>query len=196
MPQIENTMYNYCIEAVIDGYFFEPIAGQINVIKDADLYIKDIKNKTFKSNVVKTDPKKIKTTPKIEKKPDVEESIKINPISDIIKKIKDNSIDEIVAPIKLSENDIKISKILKEENKSKSPDKIVTKIVTKLLREDAQMYKKQIGKKIIESSKEQIVEKKVLSVIDKKVAAILKEEKNIQIPKKDIKSTSVKFRKA
>jgi len=103
MPQIENTLYNYSIEVVIDGYYFEPTSGQINVIKSADLYVKDIKNKTFK--------------------PEVEESIKPNEINTIIKKIKAN-------PVKEKSTNIIAAKILKEVNLPKKKSAIKFKKIT------------------------------------------------------------------
>jgi hypothetical protein len=65
MPQIENTMYDFYIYMVIDGYYFEPYSGSINVIKSNEIFVKNISNKTFKPSekIVKAElPKEEKTT--------------------------------------------------------------------------------------------------------------------------------------
>lgn len=46
MPQLERTMYPFSIEFIADGYFFEPMVGQVNVVGTADIYITTPKNPT------------------------------------------------------------------------------------------------------------------------------------------------------
>lgn len=49
IPHLEKTAYNYYIEAVVDGYYFIPTRGVINVVGNYQLYSTEVKNKTLSS---------------------------------------------------------------------------------------------------------------------------------------------------
>jgi len=38
MPTLERTTYNYCINAVTDGYYFEPLKGKVNVVGPQEVF--------------------------------------------------------------------------------------------------------------------------------------------------------------
>lgn len=100
MPQIENTMYDFFIYMTIDGYYFEPYTGTLNVMKSNDVYVKDISNKTFEPNEKKDIPNKdINETQNIEKKELLTDKL-IKKESSITKKImNDTTADQIIKNI-------------------------------------------------------------------------------------------------
>jgi len=90
MPQIENTLYDFYIYMVVDGYYFQPYNGTINVIKSSEVYVKDISNKTFKPTEKKSEKKeyeivKPKGKPADTVKP---EEIKKKPVEETKKVVK------------------------------------------------------------------------------------------------------------
>lgn len=140
MPQIENTMYDFYIYMVVDGYYFQPYDGTINVVKSSEVYVKDISNKTFKPTDEKSkkekfedtlkaaissvDKKQEKTTEeskkvekKVEKKP-VEESKKVEKKPVIETKFDKNSITAMTNRI-LKESAPKTEAELLKEQKIK-----------------------------------------------------------------------------
>lgn len=54
IPMLEKTAYNWCIEVMVDGYFFEGAKGMLNVIGAPDVYIK---KKSDKPAAKKPEPK-------------------------------------------------------------------------------------------------------------------------------------------
>lgn len=62
MKQIDNTLYNFYIYMVIDGYYFEPYNGTIDVVKSNEIFVKDVSNKTFNPTTKSTKAKKTKYT--------------------------------------------------------------------------------------------------------------------------------------
>ncbi len=61
LPQLEKTLYPFKIEAVIDGYHFTPMTGQVNVAGAFDVYVSDAKNTTV------APPKKVTKKPATKK---------------------------------------------------------------------------------------------------------------------------------
>jgi hypothetical protein len=56
---IEETSYKFFIEVIVDGYYFKPHTGNINVTKSHDVYITKPKNTTLQPDEVKVvEPKK------------------------------------------------------------------------------------------------------------------------------------------
>ncbi len=61
LPQLEKTLYPFRIEAVIDGYHFIPMEGQINVSGSFEVYASNTKNTTVappKKTAVKAEKQK------------------------------------------------------------------------------------------------------------------------------------------
>ena len=66
MEHLDATLYKFHINVLTSGYYFRPFEGTLNVVKSAELYVKNIENKTAKSTV---EPKNSTTEkPKEEKK--------------------------------------------------------------------------------------------------------------------------------
>jgi len=61
MVQLERTMYPFCIEVVCEGYFFEPMKGQVNVVGSADIYASTPTN----TAIVPPKPKNIVPAPTV-----------------------------------------------------------------------------------------------------------------------------------
>lgn len=126
MPQIEDTMYNFYIYMVVDGYYFEPYNGTINVVKSNEIYVKDISNKTFKSTEKKN------TEKKKYKKPVEESKFSKNSISAITNRILKESSPKTEAEIS---KDQKIKDILAESNIPTKLDKTTLKFKKGKIRE-------------------------------------------------------------
>lgn len=128
MPQIKDTLYNFYIYMVVDGYYFEPYSGTLNVMKSNDVYVKDISNKTFEPTKQKSEDKPkeepIISSGKIKKEYYTPKKVehKTSSITELAKSIfdKDKPLSE---EAKLKE--LKVKEILGESN-------IVTKNKSKI----------------------------------------------------------------
>lgn len=61
---IEETSYQFFIEVIVDGYYFKPHTGSINVTKSHDVYITKPKNTTLEPEDIKVVEPKKETTKK------------------------------------------------------------------------------------------------------------------------------------
>jgi hypothetical protein len=57
LPHLEKETYPFKIEAIVDGYYFIPVKGTINVVGSAEVYISKPENLTFKSPTTQEKPK-------------------------------------------------------------------------------------------------------------------------------------------
>lgn len=68
LPMLERTSYNYCIEVVIDGYYFEGAKGLFNVVGTPEIYVHNVEFTTDKrpekrevDDIFKQQPKPVYT---------------------------------------------------------------------------------------------------------------------------------------
>jgi len=118
LPQLEKTLYPFRIEAVIDGYHFTPMEGQVNVSGSFDVYASDAKNTTVappSKKVAKTSVSKEVE----EKKPDAD-------IAGLAKKVLGK----------------------KEEKKSVPKKKVAKKVPTKQVLKKKVAMKKEVTEKV------------------------------------------------
>jgi hypothetical protein len=102
---LEKTAYNFKIEVIADGYYFQPMDGVINVVGSAELY--------------STVPKNITIEPKNKKEDKKDKKTKVTKENTYIKKTKnrEKSIEQLADEI-LNENTITKKPIIKEKEKS------------------------------------------------------------------------------
>jgi len=81
LAHLEKTLYPFHIEVVVDGYYFVPMKGQINIVGSFDVYTTEPKNKTIAppKKEEKEEPKKVvkKEVKKEEPKKRTKESVSV-----------------------------------------------------------------------------------------------------------------------
>ena len=153
MDSLETTLYKFHIDVITSGYHFMPFEGTLNVIKSAELYVKNIENKSVKSTA--TEKPKDSTTEK--PKTEVQKTAKkIAPKSKLPSVIK-SEIDKIT-----TDKPIEVKKEEEETTQKKAPE--------------LKLMKSEINK-IADDKKSKISapKKKVKSEIDKIASEIVKD---------------------
>lgn len=112
MKHLDATLYKFHINVLTNGYYFKPFEGTLNVVKSAEIYVKNVENKAAKSTLEpknsttekpketkKVEAPKQKAKPEVKKeapKPKIGKSLKseINKIADNIMKNEKNEKDK------------------------------------------------------------------------------------------------------
>jgi len=112
MEHLDATLYKFHINVLTSGYYFRPFEGTLNVVKSAELYVKNIENKTAKSTV---EPKNSTTEKPKEEKPSKKEPPK--PKSKLSNSLK-SEINKIADKIVKADNNEKNKFTKRPEQKS------------------------------------------------------------------------------
>ena len=117
MDYLDATLYGFTISVIIGGYYFEPFTGSLNMIKSAELYVKNLVNSVS--------PAKLKAVEKDVQKPKEVKKSNVPTLKDMIK--------PKATPTKVSQPKIKnaIDKIADEITKSVKSDLIKKNVVPK-----------------------------------------------------------------
>jgi len=185
MDSLETTLYKFHIDVITSGYHFMPYEGTLNVIKSAELYVKNIENKSVKSTATEKPKSDTTEKPKIQKpvqKAKEEEEV-------VTKKATSK---KKVPELKLLKSEVNKQKDKEENNKEKgpAPKKVVKTEIDKIASE---IVKDSIKK---DSKAKAPAPKKVKSDIEKLASEITKEVnkadkpvfKKVDVEPKDVKS--------
>lgn len=92
---LDAAIYSFHIQVVIDGFYFKPFSGTLNILNNVELYVKKVENKTTKSTIVNNETEKHKSG-EIQK----ETKPVINSVKTVTNDVNDDSME-----VTSSEND-------------------------------------------------------------------------------------------
>ena len=175
---LERTAYNFYIDIIADGYYFEPMRGTVNVVGSPEIYTTDPQNKTV-GPASKPDDKETEivfTTGNSDIKPtETKKKAGEEGIAAIAKRLMSQQVQEEKTKPVGKDNDV--LKIIEESKKTKLAKKKVVK--------------KRPAKKAAKKERVEEQQPAVISEKEQKVRAIL-EQVN---PSDQKKKSSVKYKK-
>ena len=187
MDSLETTLYKFHIDVITSGYHFMPYEGTLNVIKSAELYVKNIENKTAKSTA--TEKTKSSTTEKTkvekpeeeevsksqDKKPDTEFSLFKNQVNKGEEKKKPTKKVEAPKAVKKEIDKIAsdiVKDSIKKDSKAKAPaPKKVKSEINKLANEITKEVNKKKNKPLFKKVDEpKVVKSEIAKIADEIVS--------------------------
>lgn len=166
LPFLERTTYNFVIEVIVDGYYFEGAKGTLNVVGTPEVYVRDVA--ASKS----TDTKSHKEKSDIFKQPERVEYIRgrEKPISHIAEEAtKQITSNKTLDPVVKEEKPAKDQTTVVDDTESKS-----TQIKHSLIKEASQSTRSVSPKKVIRRAKSVSHDKKIIETADKHSASAKK----------------------
>lgn len=164
LPILEKTMYQFHFSVIADGYYFEPLRGNINVVGSAELYVSQPKNvKLLPTEPVEeiTDDKKDKAAEREEKKEEKKDKKEESFVPHT--KSREKSIEQLAKELmEQAERSVKPSKVKQPEPKQPVVEETVAPPVVN--KPEVKKTKDQIAREILEQEGFPVKKKKKFSI--------------------------------